>query len=653
MTNVLEKFYSPITWVINNSKLVVVLCVAILSILVPYYLDQNNQDFVDVSLDLSFDQRSVGHLYYSDGAGYFEHAKVEFDILPDRHRYFIRIYNVNISALKRLRIDPGEGPVGLVTLHEIEIASGNADQKISGVELEKKITPINSMAHVAGVNENKFLITGPDPHFDMEVASLSKSSEVHVSLYFFSIVIGLLLIFTILKAKSILVFFDSRHEAFLIGLLFFVSMLGSQLIPPFQSPDEFKHFERAYFLSNGDWLLNEKDGLFGGVVDPNLSRYQSIFEVIPFHAETKLTLAQKQLSMSIPWSNAEVRVKHVATAPYMSAIYLPQAMAIRLGRDLNLTIDSTYRLSRFFCLAASLLVLLIAFTIKQPSILVWTILFLPMMLFQFNSTTVDGLSVSLSVLVLSIFTKHVGKGETQSIWVFIFMLAAMIVVICSRLYMIPMLLLPLIMVIRSRRLDHIFSCVVAIGLVALWLVVGMPQVVDERVVVGEDQLGVVSYYLFHPLIFLKLLVATFQHSGMFYYESLVGTLGWLDTPMRPGFYSITGLVLLISSLLAISWKGIRTDVIERAVLIVVAFGSTFLIFVALLLNWSEHPAELIVGVQGRYFTIPLLMLAYASLPYKHEHQSVNSHWLGVFSLWVLYVAFEMNHVLIRRYLLSS
>jgi uncharacterized membrane protein len=134
---------------------------------------------------------------------------------------------------------------------------------------------------------------------------------------------------------------------------------------------------------------------------------------------------------------------------------------------------------------------------------------------------------------------------------------------------------------------------------------------------------------------------------------LVGTLGWLDTPMRPSFYSITGLVLLISSLLAISWKGIRTDVIERAVLIVVAFGSTFLIFVALLLNWSEHPAELIVGVQGRYFTIPLLMLAYASLPYKHEHQSVNSHWLGVFSLWVLYVAFEMNHVLIRRYLLSS
>jgi uncharacterized membrane protein len=109
--------------------------------------------------------------------------------------------------------------------------------------------------------------------------------------------------------------------------------------------------------------------------------------------------------MSIPWSNAESRVAHIATSPYLSVIYLPQVLAIKLDRDMNIWIDDNYRMARKACLLISLMILLIAFEIKRPSLLVWGVLFLPMMLFQFSSTTTDALSVSLSILILNVFTK--------------------------------------------------------------------------------------------------------------------------------------------------------------------------------------------------------------------------------------------------------
>ncbi|MEG0003422.1 MAG: hypothetical protein RR857_16790, partial [Comamonas sp.] len=35
------------------------------------------------------------------------------------------------------------------------------------------------------------------------------------------------------------------------------------------------------------------------------------------------------------------------------------------------------------------------------------------------------------------------------------------------------------------------------------------------------------------------------------------------------------------------------------------------IFTALLISWTPHPATIVHGIQGRYFIVPFLLLAYA------------------------------------------
>ena len=45
-------------------------------------------------------------------------------------------------------------------------------------------------------------------------------------------------------------------------------------------------------------------------------------------------------------------------------------------------------------------------------------------------------------------------------------------------------------------------------------------------------------------------------------------------------------------------------------LLLAALGAGVLVFFALLIGWTPHPAPIIQGVQGRYFIVPALLLGY-------------------------------------------
>ena len=49
----------------------------------------------------------------------------------------------------------------------------------------------------------------------------------------------------------------------------------------------------------------------------------------------------------------------------------------------------------------------------------------------------------------------------------------------------------------------------------------------------------------------------------------------------------------------------------RISLFVTALLSVLAIFTALLISWTPHPATIVHGIQGRYFIVPSLLLAYA------------------------------------------
>ena len=130
--------------------------------------------------------------------------------------------------------------------------------------------------------------------------------------------------------------------------------------------------------------------------------------------------------------------------------------------------------------------------------------------------------------------------------------------------------------------------------------------------------GVSEYYslsslLLNPVGTILLMLRTLEGLGDMYVFSMVGTqLAWFQGSLYAPDY--VGIALLF--LLAVSTVCCPEDdaVLPRGVR--VALVSAFLVFVVALLfqfaiSWTEAGADIIAGVQGRYFipVLPLLLLA--------------------------------------------
>jgi uncharacterized membrane protein len=98
-------------------------------------------------------------------------------------------------------------------------------------------------------------------------------------------------------------------------------------------------------------------------------------------------------------------------------------------------------------------------------------------------------------------------------------------------------------------------------------------------------------------------------------------LGWLDTPfVGKEYLYLLGLTSLIA-LCSMTFRNFLIHLEARLLLLICAVGSILLIYFALLVTWTPHPAVVVNGVVGRYFLIPVLMLSYA---FANEKVAANS-----------------------------
>jgi uncharacterized membrane protein len=132
----------------------------------------------------------------------------------------------------------------------------------------------------------------------------------------------------------------------------------------------------------------------------------------------------------------------------------------------------------------------------------------------------------------------------------------------------------------------------------------------------------------------------------------VGVLGWLDSGFPGHVYH--RVFLLLFALLAVSippadWR--RTG-FARALLVSCAVASFMLVFFAMLVTWNPDSATLIEGVQGRYFLLPAMMLAYAlSAGAKSERPRRQAAGAALLLVLLLFSSFETIRLLLHRYYL--
>jgi len=179
-----------------------------------------------------------------------------------------------------------------------------------------------------------------------------------------------------------------------------IAIIISVLYAPLQAPDEASHLMRAYIISNGQLGVDSHDGSSGGMVDINLKKYIATFGGLPFHYETKVTSQMIADAALLKWSGRKEFTKIHGAMLYPPIIYAPQAMTLKFGQSVGLSISQSYSLVRLInLLMVILLYALLIYLLPLGREFAVVIGLLPMVLSQLSTSVIEG-----EILVLMLFT---------------------------------------------------------------------------------------------------------------------------------------------------------------------------------------------------------------------------------------------------------
>lgn len=424
-----------------------------------------------------------------------------------------------------------------------------------------------------------------------------------------------------------------------------------------QSPDEFDHLERAYLLSRGVITVKAPPGMSsGGMIDTGLLRYFNIFHALIFKPDRKLSMGENERAKTIRWSGVEKFNPAPSSSYYSPLIYLPQAAGLFVGQTAGLSVDFSYRLARLLNLLAVSLLIFLAFNIYRPNPLVIAVLILPMSLFQISSATIDGTSMALTVLSLACFMRILQDKEQSKPGLFYALALAVIIITTGRVYLLPMVALVFLAAYYLQNKKYYYLSALALALILAWFVIALNTAVDKRVEVGASPLGAALLYLQHPGVLIKAVTSTIFNQEMLksYTCSFIGVLGWLDTLFYAWQYAVFTVALPLVALFTFSRQGLRNEWLPRLGIFICLVVTILLMFLSLLITWNVYPAKIIQGVQGRYFLIPAIMLAYAL---AGSAPAFGGAWrkvaLALVLIMGLLTLIGMPRLLLKRYYLSA
>lgn len=456
-----------------------------------------------------------------------------------------------------------------------------------------------------------------------------------------------------------------RISGWLTVLCLLILMGIASLIPPIQSPDEYQHLYRAYMLSNNQWLLKapsddqgERGGLglrqIGGDIDPGLMAYKDMHWPLVLDPHRQLTATELDKVSHITWHNTHEFVKMPGAGYYFPLVYGPQALGLLTGRVLNLSVDHSYWMSRAFTTLTCVLLLVLSIMTWRPPPLAWALVLLPMSVFQLLSPTIDGLTTSLALLTLSLFVRICAVGATKEPLALMGLVMGVFLLATTRTHLLPLLVLPFLVSWRDRSW-RVFCAALFLSLMALtWVGFAIVSTSDDRVHQAANAGLELWHYITHPAEYARMVWASLTHTETFnfYQRSFVGILGWLNVGLPEATYGLLWTSLGLCALLTFNRFGPETGLNfgSRLTLAILALISISLIFLAMLTTWTPLHSPRIEGVQGRYFTIPAIMLSYAAMGPEQRHARTSRFLIwAVFGLHAIVCLVSLIIALLARY----
>jgi uncharacterized membrane protein len=373
-----------------------------------------------------------------------------------------------------------------------------------------------------------------------------------------------------------------------IGLA--AGLLTILLTPPFEGADEPAHWRRAYQVSEGQILAEKHDGGAGGFLPPSIR-------------------------LRRPAEGERVFVDFRNTAVYSPVPYLPHALAIALGRAVDLQPVPLLYLARLVGLAAALGLGFLAIRVTPIGKRVFLLLALaPMPIRQMSMVSADSVTNAACLVFLAMFlrlslvpTSSPARSSTGALT------SSVLVVSLSKVAYFPLsflyFLIPRAQLGSQRRQAIGFLVLAGVGAVAsvawFWLVRDLYVV--QSIAPTADPGRQAAFILAHPLRYAGVLLGDLHHNGERYLRNCLGYSGRLSRPLVFLHLAAAALVALVDGR-----KDVALDRNGRA-LIVFTFACVYVLVNTLnYLGWNPVGAASIRFVQGRYFIpigpLPFLLL---------------------------------------------
>jgi len=460
----------------------------------------------------------------------------------------------------------------------------------------------------------------------------------------------------------------SRTRWVVVTFAAVLSLLFSTLIPPMQSPDEHVHLWRAYSLLDGQVLTGHgtRERPENKQVDVALRDFSNIW-LNNLAAQPASRVTDKLLSdtRQIRWAGVEVAVFNPA-AMYFPVLYAPSAVGLGVARALGQPVWVSVSWARLAMWFVGIVALALAICCTRAGFhTLCAVAVMPMTLAQIGSANLDSMTIPLAMLVAAMMTCGVFGGSKAvpaashplvqgGAW------SLLLWLILAKPIFLVFLAIPAYSIARGERRVNIAGMAIVLLVLAWWQVQVSHNYVDARV----PNLGSPFHRLYEavvsPIHSSKLIWTTLtsqfgSSAGTmpgyeFYWRSLVGIFGWLDTPLSPLAYYATALLLGIA--IAVDSVSVNSNGLsQRSLFATMAFAYSVGTMLLLWVSWTPPSNFRIEGVQGRYF-IPLLPMLGMALGVRRQGAVAyysSRLFFATFAVYATAMTFELPVTLLGRF----
>ena len=436
-----------------------------------------------------------------------------------------------------------------------------------------------------------------------------------------------------------------------ISFVWIGTIWGSMLLfvtPPFQVPDENRHFYRAYQVSEGELVGTKQNDTGGGDLPKSViyTAEDPSHVILRFHWERKYRFRDTFILLSFPLEPQDRMFVSFVSVIYSPVPYVPQVLAILPARLLALPPIVMMYFGRIFNFTAWLALTYLA--IRITPIYRWLFVLLalmPMSIFQAASLSVDAVTNGLAFLTIAFFLRC-AFDESKAVSLRDMVLLLLLTLCLSLCKVVYFLLVFLFLLIPRQKIGSVrrYLLILLTLATANLLVAGLwnfcirdfsATVRPEAQV--QEQIELIKT---QPDQYLSILLETIRHRTGYLCDTFVGRLGWLDTPL-PTYLIVSWWLLLAAVAILESKPMIHITLRHKGILGGIGVLTLLLMFTLMFIYWEPSGDTIIRGVQGRYL-IPISPLLFMLL----YSRRLGRDWRGYEPVLIMAIGFFLTVALL-------